>query len=69
MNGPFGGTSFLVHYSGGKLTKAALPVSAPMITVQSVARVPGSTQQVAGGFTHAANDRSTNVVAVILQYS
>jgi hypothetical protein len=69
MDGPFGGTSFLVHYAGGKLTKATLPVSAPRITVNSVARVPGATQQFAGGYTHAADDRGTNVVGVILQYS
>lgn len=45
MNGPSGGTSYLVHYTGGKLVKAKLPVSAPTITVMSVARVraaPGS---------------------------
>ena len=69
MNGSFGGSSFLVHYVGGKLTKATLPVSAPKITIESVARVPGGTQQLAGGFTHAANDRGTSVVAVILQFS
>ena len=69
MNGSFGGTSFLIHYAGGKLTKAALPVSAPTITVNSVARIPSTTQQLAVGYTHAANDRGTNVVGVILQYS
>jgi hypothetical protein len=69
MDGSFGGTSFLVHYAGGKLTKATLPVSAPTITVNSVARVPGTTQQFAGGYTHADDDRGTKVVGVILQYS
>jgi len=62
-------TSFLVHYAGGKLTKAVLPVSAPRINVISVSRIPGTTQQLAGGFSHATDKLSTNVVAVLLQYS
>jgi hypothetical protein len=69
MDGPAEGTSYLVHYTAGKLVKATLPVGAPTITIGSVARVPGSTQQLAGGFTHAAGNRGTNVVAVLLQYS
>jgi hypothetical protein len=64
-----GATSFLLHYAGGKLSKAVLPVSATKLNVISVSRIPGTTQQLAGGFTHAANDISTNVVAVLLQYS
>jgi hypothetical protein len=69
MLGPVGGTSFLVHFTGGKFIKATLPASAPTITVLSVARVPGSTQQFAGGYTHAAGNRGANVVGVVLQYS
>jgi hypothetical protein len=69
MDGPFGGTSYLVHYAGGKLTKAAVPVSPATLTIRSVARVPGGTQQLAGGFTHASGNRGSKVVAVILQYS
>jgi hypothetical protein len=69
MDGPVGGTSYLVHYANGKLTAATLPVSAPKVTISAVARIPGSAAQLAGGFTHAAGDRGTNVVAVLLQYS
>lgn len=69
MDGAFGGTSWLVHYAGGKLTKAAVPVSPATLTIGSVARVPGGTQQLAGGFTHASGNRGAKVVAVILQYS
>jgi hypothetical protein len=65
--GPF--TSYLLHYSAGKLTPAALPHGASGITIESVVRIPGSGQQLAGGFTHAKNDLFRNVVAVILQYS
>jgi hypothetical protein len=69
MNGPVGGTSHLVHYAAGRLAPASLPFSAPKITIVSVAHVPGTTQQLAGGYTHASGDRGTNVVAVLLKYS
>lgn len=70
MAGPAEGeASSLVHYAAGKLTKAATPVSPATISFASVARIPGTTQQLAGGFTHAKNNPGTNVVAVILQYS
>lgn len=69
MDGPVGGTSYLVHYANGKLTKVTLPVSAAQITIGAVGRIPGSAAQLAGGFTHAAGDRGTNVIAVLLQYS
>lgn len=68
MNGPVGGTSFLVHYAGGKLTKAAVPGNPANLTISSVARIPGTKQQLAGGFTHPAFNR-TATAAVILQYS
>jgi hypothetical protein len=69
MNGPVGGTSHLVHYAAGRLAPATLPLLAPKITIVSVSRVPGTTQQFAGGYTHASGDRATNVVAVLLRYS
>ncbi|HEY0935484.1 MAG TPA: hypothetical protein VGD91_17280 [Trebonia sp.] len=69
MDGGAGGTSCLVHYANGKLARAALPVSAPAITVGAVARVPGTAQQLAGGFTHAAGNRGLKVAAVLLRYS
>jgi hypothetical protein len=67
MQGPAGGTSFLVHYAGGKFTKAA--VNSATVTVQSLSRIPGTTRQLAGGFTHASGDRFANVVAALWQYS
>jgi hypothetical protein len=67
MEGAAGGTSFLVHYAGGKFTEAA--VSPATITIQSLSRIPGTTQQLAGGFTHAPGNRGGNVVAVLWQYS
>jgi hypothetical protein len=59
----------LVHYTHGKLIPAALPVSPATISVDSVARIPGTSQQLAVGFTHASNNLATKVVSVILQYS
>jgi hypothetical protein len=62
-------SAYLIHYTDGKLIKAALPVSADRINVETVAPVAGSTQQLAGGFTHARGNYFGNVVAVILQYA
>jgi len=67
MQGPAGGTSVLVHYAGGKFTKAA--VSQATTTIQSLSRIPGTTGQLAGGFTHAAGNRGANVTATLWQYS
>ena len=69
MLGASGGTTFLVHYSAGKLTKAALPVAAAKITVSAISRVPGSPDQIAGGFTHTAGNLGAGVVGVVLKYS
>ena len=69
MLGASGGTTYLVHYSAGKLTKAALPVAAAKITISAISRVPGSPDQIAGGFTHAAGNLGAGVVGVVLKYS
>jgi hypothetical protein len=69
MQGASGGTSYLVHYSDGKLTKATLPVAAAKITVSALSRVPGGTGQIAGGFIHTAGNLGRNVVGVLLKYS
>jgi len=63
-----GQPSSLLHYLSGKLTKVALPMSASKIDVESVALIPGTTDLLAGGFTHAASNQNANVVSVILQY-
>jgi hypothetical protein len=60
-----GGKSYIVHYSNGHLTAAALPVAATKINIQSIAAIPGTARALAGGFTHGAN--GSNVVSVILQ--
>ena len=60
--------SFLVHYAAGKLTAAALPTGPRRISVESVAHIPGTSQLLAGGFTHAVNNPGVGVVAVLLQY-
>jgi hypothetical protein len=69
MEGSVGGTTYLLHYANGALDTASLPVSAPKITIGAVTRIPGTTELLAGGFTHAAGNRGTSVVAVLLRYS
>jgi hypothetical protein len=60
--------SYLVHYAAGKLTAAALPTGPRKISVESVAHIPGTSQMLAGGFTHASNNPGVGAVAVLLQY-
>jgi hypothetical protein len=69
MLGPIEGTAHLLHYAAGKLTAAALPVAAPKISVTGVSLVPGTTQELAGGVTHASGNPAAGVVAVLLKYS
>jgi hypothetical protein len=57
--------AILVQYAGGKLTRAA--VNAAMLTIDSVSRIPGTTQILAGGFTHAPD--GSNIDAVLAQSS
>jgi hypothetical protein len=61
------GRSALLHYSDGKFTKAALPGNGQPARAVSVSRIPGTADQLAGGFLPAA-DGST-YYALIMQYS
>ena len=55
--------TYTVSDATGKVSNQAT------ITIQSLSRIPGTTQQLAGGFTHASGNRGGNVVAVLWQYS
>ena len=68
MPGVDGQKSYLLHYSAGHLTSAALPGGPDRIFVDTVALIPGTTSVLAGGNTHAYAALGTNVVAVLLQY-
>ncbi len=68
MPGVDGQRSYLLHYSAGHLTQAALPGGASRMSVDAVALIPGTRFLLGGGDTHADNNPGTNVVAVILQY-
>jgi hypothetical protein len=68
MPGVAGQKSYLLHYSGGRLSQAALPGGPDRINVDAVALIPGTTSLLGGGNTHASGQPGTNVVAVILQY-
>jgi hypothetical protein len=69
MTGGSGATDFLLRYSKLKLTPAVLPVNPATLTIAAVSRIPGTNQQLAAGFSHAAHNRGVNPDAVILQYS
>jgi hypothetical protein len=68
MPGFAGQKSYLLHYWDGHLTRAALPGGPNKITVTSVALIPGTTQVLSVGATHAPADQGTDVVGVVLQY-
>jgi hypothetical protein len=68
MPGVDGQPSYLLHYSGGRLTKAALPDGEHKMSVEAVALIPGTTDVLGGGDTHASDDPGTNVTAVVLEY-
>jgi hypothetical protein len=64
-----GAPSRLLHYSGGHLTAAVLPIAANKIAIESVAWIPGTFQALAGGLTHVPNHPGVGDVAVILQFA
>jgi hypothetical protein len=66
LNGASGGPTTMTHFSGGKLTTASLPVSGRQIDLLSVTPIPGTTEAIAGGYTHSPD--FTNIVSVVLQY-
>jgi hypothetical protein len=68
MPGFDGRLSYLLHYAGGHVTQAALPISAHEVDVQDVALVPGTTELLGAGLSHAYNNPGVDVVAVILAY-
>jgi hypothetical protein len=68
MPGLLGAPSYLVHYAAGTLTMAALPGGAQATTVESIAAIPGTSELLAGGFTHARGNPELDVTAVIMQY-
>jgi hypothetical protein len=69
MPGVDGQKSYLLHYSPGHpLSEASLPVGPTRISVETVALIPGTSDVLAGGDTHASDNPGTNVVAVLLQY-
>ena len=68
MPGSGGQKSYLLHYSAGHLTAAALPGGPNRITVDTVALIPGTFGVLAGGTTHAYANPGANVTAVLLQY-
>jgi len=59
---------YMLHYSAGRLTSAGLPGGPYRISVDTVALIPGTTDLLGGGETHAVGNAGSNVTAVILKY-
>jgi hypothetical protein len=61
--------SYLVHYSGGRLTRAAVPGGFLTNTLNDAANFPGTARALAVGFTHPSNNFTHSLASVILQFS
>jgi len=61
--------SYLVHYSGGRLTRAALPGGFLTYTINDAATFPGRAMALAVGFRHPSGSPSQSLASVILQFS
>ena len=68
MPGLLGAPSYLMHYGTGSLTSAGLPGGAQSTTIESIAAIPGTSELLAGGFTHTKGNRELDVTAIVIQY-
>jgi hypothetical protein len=68
MPGADGAKSYLLHYAGGRLTVASLPGGTGRTSADTVSRIPGTSQALAGGFTHALNNPGANDAGVLLEF-
>lgn len=68
QGGPTVVLHYLLHYANGTPTKARLPVPATKINVDAIARIPGTRDLLAGGYTHASGNQGNGVVSVLLAY-
>jgi hypothetical protein len=68
MPGAGGQRSYLLHYAAGHLRVAALPGGTGWTSVDTVSRIPGTFEVLAGGFTHALNNPGVNDAGALLEY-
>src|SRR5262245_20706832 len=69
MAGPEGGLDGgMLHCSGGHLATAAIPGGPSRTSIATVARIPGTAEVLAGGFTHAAGNAGLDDAGVLLEY-
>lgn len=64
-----GEPSQILHFTGGKLHEAPLPVSGQRLIVQAIAHAPGTTRSFGAGQTHRKNSLGIGLHAVLLQVS
>jgi hypothetical protein len=62
------GVAYLLHFSAGHLTPAALPGGPDRTDVSAVALIPGTAELLGVGDTHGYPNSGADVVGVILQY-
>ena len=57
----------IVHFTGGRLHEAPLPITGQRLIVQAIAHVPGTTRSFGAGQTHQKNSLGIGLHAVLLQ--
>lgn len=62
-----GNAAQILHFTGGKLHRAALPVSGDRLSVQAIAHVPGTTRSLGAGQLHRKDVVGIGLHAVLLQ--
>ncbi len=60
--------SYLLHYAAGRLTVASLPGGTRRTLVDTVSRIPGTSQALAGGFTHAPSNPGAHDAGALLEF-
>jgi hypothetical protein len=60
--------SYLLHFTAGHLKVASLPGGTGRTSVDTVSRIPGTSDVLAGGFTHALNNPGVNDAGALLEY-
>jgi len=68
MPGADGQQSYLLHWAAGHLTVASLPGGTGRTSVDTVSRIPGTSQALAGGFTHTLNNPAANDAGALLEF-
>ena len=64
----FPGETRMVHYTGGRLRAAPMPVGAGRLSILGISAAPGSTAAFAAGATFKRNNPGTDQAAAVFEF-